>query len=397
MITPELIRKKALKFWDNQKFLRSEITKQDFFPLHIPVGNLSSKKMLENFSFVQESIKILQKESKETLGKGYDIQCKEINHRKLGKQILPHRISIGTKTDFLFLINKEKAYDRFQKGFQLLTEALPELFPLLQQKPMIVLKYYNAMPSLINVCTFFRQNPNLGNYIRELDIPGVDTKFIETHKPILREMLNLVLPPQSVNDEHLNIANHSFEKRFNLKFDMPLIRFRILDPDIKKAFQLEDVSTTIEEFATLSLPVEKVFVTENKINGLSFPTVKKGMVIFGKGYGIQSLQNIDWLIPKQIFYWGDIDTHGFAILSMVRRYLPNTSSFLMDRKTLFHFKELWGKEQESKRTSAQLSHLTRDEQSLYRELIKNTHGKNIRLEQERISHRYLKHTLGAMI
>lgn len=36
------------------------------------------------------------------------------------------------------------------------------------------------------------------------------------------------------------------------------------------------------------------------------------MVIFGGADGIDRLEQIDWLRDRDIAYWGDIDTHGFA-------------------------------------------------------------------------------------
>jgi len=393
MITPAIIKQKALRSWTNQKFLKSFVAKKDFFPLLMPAGTVSSKQMMENFCIIQDNIKKLKKQSKESIEAGYEILYREIHHRKLGTQILPQQICIQTKKDFLFLIKKQKEMKRFETGFNQLIESLPGLHPLLKNNPMIVLKYYDVLPGLINVCRFFKANPTPKKYIRELDIPGVDTKFIETHMPVLKQMLDLLLPSHTINKTFVKTSKHGFERRFNLKYDAPLIRFRFLDSSLIKDFRFQDISTAIEEFSSLSLPVEKVFITENKINGLSFPKIPGSMVIFGLGYGIQSLKNATWLAPKQIFYWGDIDTHGFAILSMARHYFPAIRSFLMDKATLFHFKDLWVREPPNKRSDTHLSGLTNDEQTLYQDLVNNMYGEMIRLEQERISYRYVNKAL----
>ncbi|MCP4721518.1 MAG: hypothetical protein GY860_18835 [Desulfobacteraceae bacterium] len=390
MITPDRIRQKTMKFWTNQTFLISLVKQEPFFPIFIPAGSVSSKQMIQNFTSVQDKIKTLKKQSKENIGSGFDIVYKKVNHRKLGPQILPEQICIHTELDFLFLIKKQKEIKRFKTGLHMLVENLPELFPLLEKSPMILLKYHDVLAGLISVCKFFKASPNPGKYIRELDIPGVDTKFVETHKQILKQMLDFVLPPFAINKTFEKISGHGFEKRFNLRYDMPLVRFRFLDQDLAKDFKLQDISTTIEEFTSLNPPVEKIFITENKINGLIFPDVPHSLILFGLGYGIQSLKHTEWLRSKQIFYWGDIDTHGFSILSMARHYFPGIRSFLMDKDTLLGFKELWVKESEKKRSSSLLSHLTDDEQNLYQDLVNNIHGERIRLEQERISYKYLK-------
>jgi len=45
-----------------------------------------------------------------------------------------------------------------------------------------------------------------------------------------------------------------------------------------------------------------------------------------------------------VHYWGDLDTHGFAILNQLRAWLPQTRSFLMDRQTLVEHRDRWGRE-----------------------------------------------------
>lgn len=76
-----------------------------------------------------------------------------------------------------------------------------------------------------------------------------------------------------------------------------------------------------------------------------------------------------------MLYWGDLDTHGFAILNRVRAHLPFVRSILMDRATLFAHEDRWGMEERP--TSASLSRLDAD-------LVTDRHGSSVRLEQERI-------------
>ncbi|WP_086857067.1 Wadjet anti-phage system protein JetD domain-containing protein [Amycolatopsis lexingtonensis] len=52
---------------------------------------------------------------------------------------------------------------------------------------------------------------------------------------------------------------------------------------------------------------------------------------------------------KNLVYWGDIDTHGFAILNRVRRSFECTGSMLMDRATLLAHEGQWVGERPSKR------------------------------------------------
>jgi hypothetical protein len=86
-------------------------------------------------------------------------------------------------------------------------------------------------------------------------------------------------------------------------------------------------------------------------------------------------------------YWGDLDTHGFAILHRARSYLPNLQSILMDEDTLLRHRSLWVEEKEQ-HPNAELTLLTKAEQAVYLGLKQQRWGQNVRLEQERIAWDY---------
>lgn len=165
------------------------------------------------------------------------------------------------------------------------------------------------------------------------------------------------------------------------------IRFRILDKNCYLQ-GFSDLTLGADEFCNVQLDINTVFVTENDINGLAFPMIAKSIIIFGRGYGFEYLQNAHWLQCKKIIYWGDVDTHGFAILSQFRKLFPSTKSFLMNRETLLSFKQYWVKE--ATPSSATLDNLTEEEAALYEDLQMNTLGVSVRLEQEFIPFDYVE-------
>jgi hypothetical protein len=64
------------------------------------------------------------------------------------------------------------------------------------------------------------------------------------------------------------------------------------------------------------LSAPRIFITENEINGLAFPDLPDGIVVFGLGYALDRLAAASWMADRAIHYWGDIDTHGFARCSI---------------------------------------------------------------------------------
>jgi hypothetical protein len=116
---------------------------------------------------------------------------------------------------------------------------------------------------------------------------------------------------------------------------------------------------------------------------LAFPDVPDGLVIFGLGYGLDLLSDAAWLKDRQVFYWGDIDTHGFSMLDRLRAIFPKARSFLMERETLMEHRALWVKE--TVPHVGMLARITDDERALFDDLRTDRLGERVRLEQERIS------------
>lgn len=58
------------------------------------------------------------------------------------------------------------------------------------------------------------------------------------------------------------------------------------------------------------------------------------MVVFGAGYGWDSLVRACWPRESESHCWGGIDTHGFAIRDQLRGRLRRVRSFLMGYDTL---------------------------------------------------------------
>jgi hypothetical protein len=168
------------------------------------------------------------------------------------------------------------------------------------------------------------------------------------------------------------------------------VRFRLLDEG-QHIGGLSDISTPVDQFALMSLQVKKVFITENEINGLSFPNVSEGMVIFGLGYGVDVLKAVPWLREKEVIYWGDIDTHGYAMLNEVRSFLPQARSMLMDEGTLLSHRSLWS--EEKKPFIGSLQRLTEEEASVFENLKANVYGDSVRFEQERVPFREVERYL----
>ena len=368
MITPIEIKKKAANKY--KAYLQSIVKGESFNPIVI-VGD---KKPNEDTVKFEEELTALIDCSKEKKGYGYVIEYQTVKTKRHGIQDIPTSISFKTEYDYLKYINKEKATAKFKKDINSIFVSFPELKDWVFKYPAKVIDY--DWENLLKVCNYFKGTPKPHLYIRELPIQ-IHTKFIENNKGIIRELLDIIIA------EHINADEKQFENRFNLKYDEALVRFRILDETIslQQFGGVSDLSIPISELQRLSLPIQTVYMVENKVNMLTFPIKRGSIVIWGHGFGVDVMKNVKWLKTKKIFYWGDLDAQGFQILSEIRTHFKNVESFLMDWETFHEFY----KEGEGTTTNVEKELcLTQEEYELFKYLKEN----NLRLEQEKIPYEY---------
>lgn len=375
MITPPEIKKKAEKKYIS--FLQSIVCNTPFDKLVIRGDKKYTKSSLPEF---EKEIQLLVGQSKEKKGFGYTLDFQQVRTKYLGTQDLPISIYFDTEKDFLKFLGKEKDVVSFKENFSKILNIFPELKEWIIKNPLKVINNNKEWDSILEVCKYFRQNPKPKLYIRELPI-NVHTKFIEHNQSVIKELLDVII------SDHLNEFEKQFEKRFNLKYSEPQIRFKVLDQKISHKYLsgIEDIAIPVSQFEALDFPIEKVIVFENKTTfytALTLPLMDKTIAVFGSGFSVSNLKNVSWFKGKELLYWGDIDVQGFEILSQFRGYFPQAKSVLMDNRTFEKFFE--NDRGTLTNVSAQLN-LTMEEQKLY-DLLKLN---NWRLEQEKIPITYV--------
>lgn len=357
-----------IKVWAERQYwlyLQIWLRGEAFQPLELPVGKLPSA-----YLELREAVQQLQGGSKEVRGYGYRLEYQSQNTRQFGAQTFPARIYIDTEADLLRLLRRETEFSRFAQDVATIRRALPQLELWLLAHPKRVIDCHGLWPDLLAVCAYFVAHPLPNLYIRELPIP-IHTKFIEQNEGILRQLLDSLLPPDTVEP-----VTH-FERRYGLRYDEPLIRFRHLS-----ALPYSDLSVPLSQFAATPIPARRCIISENKMTFLTLPLLPDTFALFGAGFRIELLSEVGWLRACELLYWGDLDAHGFQILSMLRGIFPHVHSVMMDRVTFDQFREFAVPGTPVKEMI--LPGLDDAEAALFHELQQN----NLRLEQERISHEY---------
>lgn len=389
---PEDLRAQVRRLWERGELLSGLVRDQETFPRRLVLKGPTSSEMAGRFDEVRAWIAALRQMPY------CRIEWREFTHRVFGANTVPREAWVDHLDDALRWIGKQREAARFRGLIEVTRSRQPDLLEWLGRRPLRALELAGDWERLLDIVAWLQAHPRPGIYLRQVDIPGVHSKFIEAHRGVLSEWLDRTLPPESIDSASTGASR--FNARYGFRDKPARIRFRMLDADLQVFFDvretmrepcLPDITLDADSFAALSLPVQRVFITENEINFLAFPRVPAGMVIFGAGYGWDALARVVWLQRQRLQYWGDIDTHGFAILDQLRNRFRYVDSLLMDRATLLAHQGHWGREAEP--VHHDLPRLTAAERSLYDDLRGHRLRESLRLEQERIGFRWVEAAL----
>jgi hypothetical protein len=386
--TPESLRAQVQRLWDRGRLLANLVGEASPFPVRLTFKGPSSREVSERFEEARVWIARLKADEKTGEVGGYRLVWREVQHRVLGTNRIPVEAWIDTLDDAVAVIGRRREVERFRAVVARTQAEQPQLIPWLARYPLRALDAGNDWDRLLQVVRWLQSRPRPDVYSRQVDLPGVHSKFIEAHRSVLGELLDLTLPVGAIDSEATGKA--VFDRRYGFRQKPLLVRFRVLDASaaLLPAGPDMDLTVTAGDFSLLEVSVARVFVTENEINYLAFPRVASSLVIFGAGYGFENLAASRWLESRDLYYWSDIDTHGFAMLDQFRAKFGHARSFLMDRATLLAHRDLWG--QEPQPAVRDLTRLDDTERTLYADLRDGRLGDRVRLEQERIGYGWLE-------
>lgn len=224
---------------------------------------------------------------------------------------------------------------------------------------------------LLTVADWFTHNDATGRTPRQVPIPGVHAKWLNTHKP--------------------HILALTGRGTLGLLPDHPQrIHFTYLDPDHRASGgRLHDSATVGDHYAPCYQP-QVVLISENKDTAIHFPPIPGGIAVEGGGFGGKTAAAFGWLTgAPNLYYWGDIDAQGYEILNGWRGDGVPVTSMLMDLATYEQY-ESFGtntdkKDQPLKAAGRKpLPHLTDPERAVYERITDPAWTGHRRIEQERI-------------
>ena len=362
--TPDTVRAKVKRRWDDGTLLGAVARGEQFEPIQVPLARPGLAELGDRLGEVQDWAATLEDGGR--AGERYTLRYTEVGGRKFGRNRLPsHAVVDSAEQAWRLLGVRGQVAD-----FQVMLAAAPDsaVRDWLLRKPVAALAHAPEWPQLLAAYLWLDAARGSGRFLRQIDAPGVDTKFVEGHRAVLAELLGV------------SRQAAPFLTDLGLRAKPEYVQMRLADS--VAPVPVSEMSVRAREIDALELPVSTAVVVENEITYLTLPVPAGGVLIWGKGFDVARLGQWRALRGARVHYWGDLDTYGFEILHHLRAHVPHVGSFLMDAETLHEHRERWGRE--SSPTSAGLDRLTADEAAVYDDLVSDRFGEQVRLEQERI-------------
>jgi len=372
LLSPEAARRWLARRYANQH--RAWLGGEGSWPLSVPLGELTEKAVSELTPLIREWIDAWSAWS--DVGQ---LEWVERRWSRLGSQRLPARLRLASAVEVARVVGESERFERAQTRRAQLIERWPALAsaPQLCRHFDCLADYPDAdVQRLVALLTWLEANRSSGLYLRQLPVAGMDTKWCDSRRRAVVTDLLLALRGQNPPRE--------FHELCGLRRPPLRLRVFLLCPDLRAHLGgLRDLEAPLQQIAALPVRPTRALIVENLESGIALPDLPGCVAFMGLGFGVSLLAEIPWLESVAALYWGDIDTHGFAILGHARAAVPGVRSVLMDAPTLLHHRALWGHEATPYSASPPLN-LTGAEQALFDGLRTNVWGEGVRLEQERL-------------
>jgi len=373
LLSPEAARDFLVRRFNNQH--QTWVVGGGSWPLDVSLGAPTEKDIAEDPSAVRSWANAWQSRS----GPG-EVVFEERQFARLGKHRLPVSLTFSNAGQVAAAVGQAGRWSTAAERYQRMLSRWPLLGEgnALASKFDVLADYaIEDFERLMSLLAWLEVNRKSGLYLRQLPVEGLDTKWLEKRTGLVSTLLRAlrVAVPGDESD---------FHELCGLRKPAHRVRVRLLCPSLRTLVGgLCDIEAPVGELARMPIAPRAVIIAENLETGLALPDVPGAVVVMRLGNAVSALGTLPWLQSASAVYWGDIDTHGFAILDRARKAVPHLRSVLMDESTLLRHRALWVQEA-TQCPNVPLETLTAEERACYDSLRTHTWGQRVRLEQERL-------------
>ncbi|MCH5052039.1 DUF3322 domain-containing protein [Pectobacterium aquaticum] len=379
MYSPDELRKKLSRQWDNAKLRTERLLPPSNWPLCLPIGKPSARLFAEQTQCILQHVQLWRQ-----VEVGH-VDWEDVSYRASDTPVsMPLRWILNSPSEWI----KAASDPVVSREFRLLEGIIEHVDPIFH--PLLVghrsLWRHKDPQDIISAARLACQlTPGCakGLPLRLLSGQGVDTKFIENNISLLTRLLDVRFSGEA-SEQGLTTFLGAFDESSHWVLVVPL------SPGL---LPFKKCRVTTAELAETILTASRVLVIENEQCLHQLPVLSDTIAILGCGLDVQWLSS-SVLDEKHVAYWGDMDSWGLLMLARARCCRPTIDAILMNRELFDRYAIHSAVPEPIKAQEAIPDGLINEEADFYRYLTSSPCG---RLEQEFLPARVVEESLKAWL
>lgn len=191
--TPADVRAAVRRKWHSGTLLVRFAAGQAWEPLCISVRGPSARQIGKRLGDVQQWAAEWADAARGSLR----VEYRQVGGRHFGANSIPCRAWLDSYDQAWALLKVRPDVQRLTNLIEVSRGT--RLVPWLTSHPMRALGLADRWDRLLATVRWIDERQAPGMYLRQVDVPGVDTKFIEQHKGVLTELLDAQLDPSRID------------------------------------------------------------------------------------------------------------------------------------------------------------------------------------------------------
>ncbi|HIE9291366.1 TPA: DUF3322 domain-containing protein [Klebsiella variicola subsp. variicola] len=364
MYSPDELREKLARQWDNAKLRAERLLPPGNWPLCLTIGKPSAKIFAEQPQRVLQHVQLWRQVA---VGR---VEWEEVSYRASdGPVSMPLRWIMNGPSDWINAAADATVSREFRLLEGIIEQVDPIFHPLLiSHRSLWRNKGSQDIISAARLASRLEPGCAKGLPLRLLSGQGVDTKFIENNISLLTLLLDMRFSGEA-SEQGLTTFLDAFDESNHWVLVVPL------SPGL---LPFKKCRVTTAELAETTLPASRVLMIENEQCLHQLPELSDTIAVLGCGLDVQWLSSVV-LDKKRVAYWGDMDSWGLLMLARARRCRPTLDVLLMNRELFEQYASQSAVPEPVKAQEAIPDGLLNEEGDFYRYLTCLPRG---RLEQE---------------
>ncbi|MCA9774616.1 MAG: hypothetical protein KC466_19505 [Myxococcales bacterium] len=267
----------------------------------------------------------------------------------LGSVRVPVEVSPPDLDTYADWVGARSSLDRVRARLRALERERADRVPLATVRWDLDDMGEEEFSTLLSLIRWRRGSPDP---VRARDVPlaGVSTKWVESRMGLIEPVLaacGLLRP-----------GSDRFERCGLIRGTAAQLSFRFSPGD----FPVLEMTCEARNLVSWPVTVHTLLVVENKTNILRLRPPPGYAVAWGAGHAVEaSFPDLEAAPGLRLLYWGDCDSHGYAILNALREELPHIISVGMGIDTLHAYRDAFIAEPEEARMTGTMPRLNASE------------------------------------